>query len=163
MKCDVSAVLNNDGAALKIAGKVEPKDDCGQDILFDEAVSVSGDIVCRGSVLALSADVAGKFKTHCARCLKTLEIPLSFHFEETLAQNGENVTDKDSVILFSGTSIDLSDIVISNILLNLSYRYLCREDCRGLCPKCGKDLNLGSCGCDDDEIDPRWEVLKNFK
>ena len=119
--------------------------------------------MCRSDVLELSAHVEGTFHTNCARCLKELELPLSFDFTETLTQNSEEIDDKDSVIVFSGTTVDLSEIVSSNILLNLSYKYLCSEDCRGLCPKCGADLNDGPCGCEDDEIDPRWEKLKNFK
>lgn len=114
-------------------------------------------------MLELSAHVDGEFLTNCARCLKELTIPVSFDFAETLTQNEDAIEDKDSVILFEGTTIDMSELVIGNLLLNLSYKYLCSEECLGICPKCGTDLNTGSCDCTDDEIDPRWEILKNFK
>ena len=164
MICDLSSVLNNDGAILTITGNVDVgavTDGLG--VSFENGVSVSGKIVCRSDVLELTAHVEGKLKTNCARCLKELTIPLSFDFSEILTQDSENISDKDSVVIFSGTTIDLSEIVSSNVLLNLSYKYLCSEDCRGICPKCGADLNKGACGCKDDEIDPRWEKLKNFK
>ncbi len=163
MLCDLSTILNNDGAALSLSGTVDIGNALGDDVSFSEGVLVSGEIVCRGNVLELNAHVEGKFKTPCARCLKELSLPLSFDFAETLAQDSDAVTDKDSIIVFVGNTIDLSEIVIGNLLLNLSYKYLCSEDCKGICQKCGADLNKGDCGCENDEIDPRWEKLKNFK
>ena len=161
---DLSTVLNNDGASLDISGIISPEEDvCGADVAFEEGIKVSGKIVCRGNVLDLTASVAGEFQVACARCLKSLSQNVSFDFCETLAQEGTEEIDVDSVIVFSGNTIDLTEIVVSNILLNLSYKYLCSDDCRGICPKCGADLNQGDCGCTDDEIDPRWEKLKNFK
>ena len=56
-------------------------------------------------------------------------------------------------------------ILINNFLMNVSGKYLCKEDCKGLCSKCGQDLNVGECNCSDEEIDPRWaalaEIMKN--
>ncbi len=164
MICDLSTVIHNDGAVLDISGSISLEEGaCGADVSFENGVCVSGTITCRGNVLELVAHVEGDFSVSCARCLKPLTHNISFDFEETLVQEGEDVTDKDSVIVFGGMELDISEIVVSNILLNLSYKYLCREDCKGLCPKCGADLNQGDCGCDNDEIDPRWEKLKNFK
>ena len=164
MICDLSTVLNNDGASLDISGIISPEEGaCGADVVFPNGISVSGKIICRGNVLDLSASVSGAFCVDCARCLKPLSKTMSFDFFETLAQEGAEEIDRDSVIVFSGNTIDLTEIVVSNVLLNISYKYLCSEDCRGICPKCGADLNKGDCGCTNDEIDPRWEKLKNFK
>lgn len=164
MICDLSTILNNDGASLTIDANVDVTGVTdGLDITFADGVFVSGEIVCRSGVLELTAHVKGRFTTHCARCLKELTVPLAFDFSETLVQDGEETDDKDSVVVFCGNTVDLSEIVSGNVLLNLSYRYLCSEDCRGICPKCGKDLNRGACNCKEDEIDPRWEILKNFK
>lgn len=163
MLCDLSSVINNDGAVLKISGNVSLAETKSFGVDFPDGVKVLGEITCRKDVLELKATVSGEFKTECARCLKELGLSLSFDFCETLAQDGENVTDKDSVIIFSGYEIDISDIIESNVLLNLSSKYICSEDCRGICQKCGANLNETSCSCTDDEIDPRWEKLKNFK
>ena len=164
MICDLSTVIHNDGAVLEFSDTLLIEEGaCGTDISFEDGVFVNGSITCRGNVLELSAHVEGAFCVGCARCLKPLHQEISFDFEETLALEGEEVTDQDSVIVFSGTELELSEIVVSNLLLNLSYKYLCSEDCKGLCSKCGADLNLGDCGCEKDEIDPRWEKLKNFK
>ena len=58
--------------------------------------------------------------------------------------------------------MDLSEIVINNILIGMPLKSLCRENCKGLCPKCGKDLNLGDCDCPKKEIDSRFAVLKEL-
>ena len=164
MICDLSTVLNNDGATLDFSGTLSfDSDACGADVTFPDGVTVAGKIIGRNDVLELSAHVEGKFKANCARCLKELDRELSFDFEETLAQEGNEIPDRDSVIIFEGTSIDVSEIALGNLLLNLSFKYLCSEDCKGICPICGADLNEGDCGCERDEIDPRWEKLKNFK
>lgn len=164
MICDLSSVLNNDGAEIEFSDTLDISSETNDlGIYFENGVKVFGKIVCRSDVLELTASAEGDFKTNCARCLKELNLNMSFDFEETLTQDSEEIADRDSVIVFSGNTVDLFDVVVSNILLNLSYKYLCSEECRGICPKCGHDLNDGDCGCVDDEIDPRWEKLKNFK
>ena len=60
-----------------------------------------------------------------------------------------------------GTEIDLDEILVTNFVLDMETKFLCREDCKGLCPKCGKNLNLGPCGCGK-EIDPRFAVLEQL-
>lgn len=162
MICDVSTVVNTEGASINFSEGIEFAD-------FSLEVEVlraklNGKITCSGGVLVLEANLDAKIKTACARCLKELEIPVSVDFSETLVQSGqEEGKDLDSVIVFEGTEVDVGEIAENNLLLNISSKYLCSEDCRGLCPKCGKDLNEGDCNCDFDEIDPRWEKLKNFK
>ena len=64
---------------------------------------------------------------------------------------------------FEGDSIDLDELVREQILLALPTRHLCREDCKGLCQKCGADLNAGDCSCEQGETDPRWAALADFK
>ncbi|MBQ3181672.1 MAG: DUF177 domain-containing protein [Clostridia bacterium] len=162
MVCDVSAIMNMEGASASFSGTLD-----GFSLAPDvEVISTQIDAIftCTGGVLDLKADVKAQLVTSCARCLKEIELPLSFDFSEILVLSGqETSTDADSVIFFEGKEIDVGEIAINNLLLNISTKYLCKEDCLGLCPKCGKDLNEGDCSCDFVEIDPRWEKLKNFK
>jgi len=67
------------------------------------------------------------------------------------------------VVFFDDATLPLEDIAREQVLIALPMKPLCREDCRGLCPSCGTDLNAGACSCADKVIDPRLEVLKNFK
>jgi len=162
MVCDVSAVMNMEGACLSFSGSLDAFS-LAPDVEVIESY-IDGSIACTGGVLALEAKMKAQILTSCARCLKEIELPLCFDFSETLVLSGQEVSaDADSVIFFEGKEIDVGEIAINNLLLNLSTKYLCKEDCLGLCPKCGKDLNEGDCGCDFVEIDPRWEKLKNFK
>lgn len=64
---------------------------------------------------------------------------------------------------YAGKEIDLQPAVREQILLSVPASPLCREDCKGLCPTCGKDLNEGECGCDRTVIDPRWAALKGIQ
>ena len=66
------------------------------------------------------------------------------------------------IILFDGYEVDLSEVVRDRFLMNISGRYLCSEDCKGLCPVCGHDLNEGDCGCSGETIDPRWQALADI-
>ena len=162
MVCDVSAIMNMEGASASFSGTLD-KISLAPDI---EVIStqIDANFTCTGGVLDLTADVKAQIVTSCARCLKEITFPLTFDFSETLVLSGQDVSaDADSVIFFEGREIDVGEIAINNLMLSMSTKYLCKDDCLGLCPKCGKDLNEGDCGCDFVEIDPRWEKLKNFK
>jgi len=65
--------------------------------------------------------------------------------------------------VYSGKEIDLTRALREQILLSIPPSPLCSEDCKGLCPKCGKDLNEGECGCDRTVMDPRWAALKGIQ
>ena len=80
--------------------------------------------------------------------------------EEVEATFDPDTVDEES---YQGKEIDLSPAVREQILLSVPAAPLCGEDCKGLCPKCGKDLNEGDCGCDRSVIDPRWAALKGIQ
>jgi uncharacterized protein len=114
--------------------------------------------------------ITAKIETECTRCLesvtRTLEIPFRDLFvdasRETTQRETELAIDDMDESLVIGGRIDLAEVVREQILLALPEQVLCREDCRGLCPKCGGNRNLIDCSCDRDEIDPRWAALKNL-
>jgi len=107
----------------------------------------------------------------CSRCLEPVDRPLLISFSIRLLQTGDiaecvekeiEKSDLDSSVL-EGNQIDLTEIVREQILLDIPEQVLCKEDCLGLCPKCGSNRNLIDCKCEEDEIDPRWAALKNLK
>ena len=141
---------------------------------------VSGGVLLKGTFTT-------RVSTPCKRCLteSRLELPVSFTINlipESLARaeglveedeeeddrgNGEtggsfNLDDADEE-LFDGKVIDLQPLVREQVLLSLPMNAVCKEDCRGLCPKCGQNLNEKECGCDTSFVDPRLAVLKNIK
>ena len=164
MLVDVSSVLKVEGESISVSGKV-----CfSQDSLskagpfFHDDVVFSGSITNIGNVLELKGNVGGTFTVLCARCMKELEKTFDIDFTELLVNSTDDVSDKDAVLVFEGHEIELDDIIESNILVNLSLKYLCSDDCKGLCPVCGADRNLTDCSCGQDEIDPRMAGLKNL-
>jgi uncharacterized protein len=120
-------------------------------------------------------DVHGSIKTpaeiECTRCLTPVKLDLDIGFQvdfvarEMLPEGKETqLEDADlDTDMIEGNLIDLTELAREQILLSLPETVLCREDCKGICPTCGKDLNEGRCQCGDEEIDPRWAALKNLR
>jgi uncharacterized protein len=78
-----------------------------------------------------------------------------------IAEVLENMDNEEYIIPESG-NIDLSELARETFFLNVPMAHLCREDCKGLCPKCGADRNETDCGCILKEKDPRWKALEGF-
>ncbi|MBE5869750.1 MAG: DUF177 domain-containing protein [Lachnospiraceae bacterium] len=99
----------------------------------------------------------------CDRCLKPVPVPLSFDFEEHISEDMLNdPDDADEFFYMEGYKLDTEKLLGNEILINWPPKVLCKEDCKGICKKCGKDLNLGDCGCDDFVPDPRMAVIKDI-
>ena len=99
----------------------------------------------------------------CDRCLKPVEVPVSFDFEEHITEDRlEHPDDADEFFYMEGYKLDTEKLLGNEILINWPPKVLCKEDCKGICKKCGKDLNLGDCGCDDFVPDPRMAVIKDI-
>jgi uncharacterized protein len=144
--------------------------------LETDGVRIIDDIAVRGELSRnATVDVAGSIKASleidCIRCLTPIEhdLDVEFHVDfvgkelfpaskETHLESGDLDTD-----VIEGNVLDLTQIAREQILLNLPEHIECREDCKGICPTCGADLNKAQCNCSEDEIDPRWAALKDLK
>jgi uncharacterized protein len=145
--------------------------------LDTEGIKIAGDVEMIGEVRknAAKTDVRGSVKVpieiECTRCLAPIRSELDIVFDidfvgrellpeskETHLENSDLDTD-----LIEDDEIDLTEIAREQILLNLPETTLCREECKGICPTCGEDLNEADCQCGEDDIDPRWAALKNLK
>ena len=84
-----------------------------------------------------------------------------YQFEHVLVRQ-LNEEDNGDFIVVSGNQLDLDDLATSDILLELPSVVYCREDCKGLCPVCGANLNEKDCGCDLKQPDPRLQILSEF-
>jgi uncharacterized protein len=123
-----------------------------------------------GTELFFEGDLHATTTAVCARCAEEFTAPDERHFRFVLAPksigfNGEkDLRDEDlEFSLYDGDQIDLSPLIREQFLLSLPTRPLCREDCRGLCPKCGINLNNGECSCSEEAADPRFAPLRNLK
>jgi len=105
----------------------------------------------------------------CNRCLKEFELPVHVNFEEQFYPTVDVVSglplapfDQDEIFpIDAHHQVDLTEAIRQNLLLDLPMVVVCQEDCKGLCPQCGQDLNLGSCECEP-EVDARLSVLKTL-
>lgn len=100
----------------------------------------------------------------CDRCLTDVETKLSLSIEKELKilsaeESGTEEAEETEVLL--GSDLDVDDLVRGEILMNWPMKTLCREDCKGICGKCGKNLNLGACDCDTVELDPRMAAIRD--
>ncbi len=105
----------------------------------------------------------------CDRCLEPVPTRIDFEINtvvdtKKLAEDGEEREEKDYI---DGYNLDVDRLVFDEILLSMPGKTLCKEDCKGLCLKCGSNLNIAECGCDRSVLDPRMSVFKdilnNFK
>ncbi len=148
----------------------------GEIDLDSELARLTADISIRGKADGEPGriDVSGNFETSveadCSRCLEPVALPMDIEFQamyvkpSAFSAAGENqlVGDDMSVDVLENESVDLKDIIREQILLNLPKQVFCKNDCLGLCEKCGANRNLIDCNCINDEIDPRWAALADF-
>jgi len=130
------------------------------DIEFTETPRLSGEVVNHSGYMKMSMTLCIKYKTQCARCLAELERTGEYSFEKNVAVKGTlQNEDNDDYILVESSQIELDTTAEELLMLGLPIRHLCRDDCKGLCPKCGKDLNVRDCECQKKDVDPRLAVL----
>lgn len=145
--------------------------------LESEAVTLTGDVQLQGETERINqrVEVRGTVDADvllsCTRCVEDIErrfhIPFRAVFvdpaDEDAAAEREIGSDELDVSPVEGGQIELAEVVREQILLAIPEQVFCRKYCKGLCPKCGENLNLIDCNCADDDIDPRWAALKSLK
>jgi uncharacterized protein len=128
---------------------------------FVSPVSVKGTVTSHDGFAQLDAEVSFDFSIPCDRCTKQIDKHYHYTFSHGLVLSLEN-EDDDSYIQVQNYKLDLDELMRADILLELPTKYLCKENCKGLCSVCGKNLNDETCNCDLHQIDPRLEVLKKL-
>jgi uncharacterized protein len=123
----------------------------------------SGTVFIKGSFTAL-IDIC------CSRCLENAKQSIASDFAYTLvpakAETREDLELKPEeleISYYQGDFIDLAPIICEQIILQIPIKVLCREECKGLCPQCGTNLNNSSCKCHLEFVDSRMSVLKKFR
>ncbi len=106
----------------------------------------------------------------CDRCLTEVIFEVPVNVDETVeVSEGQVVADDDlgPYSFVDGEEIDVDELILNEILVNFPAKILCQDDCKGICPVCGKNRNLNDCGCDDTVLDPRMaqflDVFNSFK
>lgn len=128
---------------------------------FPKPVKVEGAVTASADIVTLHAKVRLEYNGTCDRCLTEFERPTEVPMKHILVTSLNN-EDSDEFILLENYQLKLDELVAEDLILSLPSKHLCRKDCRGLCPTCGKNLNEGLCGCHKETVDPRLEALRQF-
>lgn len=124
---------------------------------FVTPVTLKGIIKNTAGIVEINAKADFDYEAPCDRCAAETKTHYSVPVSHTLVAslNGEN---DDDYIVIPDMRLEIDRLTLEDIYLFLPSKYLCKEDCKGLCPKCGTNLNEKPCDCKKD-IDPRWEAL----
>lgn len=128
---------------------------------FVSPVSVRGVCKKHDGFITLEAKASFDFSIPCDRCTAQLNRHFDYDFSHFVVRFLERNDDEEYVEV-RDDKLDLDELIRADILLELPSKYLCSDNCKGLCPMCGKNLNEGSCGCDTHQPDPRLEILKKL-
>ena len=129
--------------------------------LFLGPVRVSGAAENRSGVVSVGYTADFTLNLACDRCLTPLVRPERMEFSHTVVLS-LNREENDEFIVVSDGLLDLAELVNADILLELPTSVVCGEDCKGLCPICGHNLNEGDCGCDRSVPDRRFDKLREL-
>lgn len=104
------------------------------------------------------------FQVNCDRCLTQMPMRLPIEFEQYVSSPDADFADEDETDngVMDGYQLDVEAFVQREIVLNWPAKILCGRDCKGLCPKCGHNLNTGDCGCDTFVPDPRMAAIQDI-
>lgn len=129
---------------------------------FAEPVRLSGVASNTAGIVRLQYQADTVLKMPCDRCAVDTVQPFSRSFTHILVDslNGEDTG--DLIVLENGYRLNLDELVLADMLLEFPSKFLCRPDCKGICPACGANLNVEACRCTDKPIDPRLEILKSL-
>ena len=119
-----------------------------------------GEIANSADLLTLQGNIHAVMRCQCDRCCREFDKTVDLPLQVRLAAELEDEEDPDYFLL-NGDELDIDDLLESAFILGMDPQILCREDCKGLCPRCGADLNEGPCSCQP-ESDPRLAVLEQL-
>ena len=162
MILNLKNVFLNDGEKIKTSFMVELKPISLDGIYpFDSDASVIATAENKLGFVSLTLDTSFVYSRPCDRCGKAMKQELKYSFNHRLVA-GLSDSEDDDYIEVPDFELELDDLVVSDILLDLPGKYLCSEDCKGLCPDCGCNLNDTDCNCRKGNVDPRLEILKQL-
>ena len=158
-----------EGLDLKITDTIKGLDSTGENIIFKEPVTLKANVKRIGSKIVVKGVIKTLVQLECGRCLEDFLCHVDEDFTATFLPADQRPKEPDlelesddlDVSFYEGKVIDLSELVREEILLSIPMNPLCRVNCRGVCPECGKNLNEGKCYCPGS--DHRWPKSRKFE
>lgn len=162
IKIPVGEFMKNKSAKsdIHLSVMIGQIDDGAEEIKVLSPVKVDGVMYMTENVLNFNAHVKTSLELICSRCLQPFEKMFENDINEQFTFDRNN-KDVDTTFLDSD-SLNVTEMIIEDIILSLPMKHLCKDDCKGLCPVCGTNLNFSSCNCSKSEIDPRLAKLKDL-
>ena len=163
MLLGLSKIIDCPGASVSFQTSVDLSDlRYGNSFPVTEPVMAEGQVRNTAGVLVMTGSIRTTIHGTCDRCASDFHREEQFPIDVVLVTELANEENEDEwVFPLEGDSADLDDIVRTVFVLNLDSKLLCKEDCQGLCCRCGKNLNDGPCSCQK-ELDPRFAALKQL-
>ncbi|MBE6850057.1 MAG: DUF177 domain-containing protein [Ruminococcus sp.] len=148
MLMKIKNVLNIPGTSMDTSFAIEGERlEQVRGYVFSTPVRVEGRIENRAGVVTLTLHIAFSLLVTCDRCLKETVQDFAFDAEHVVVRELQSEDEEENYVIAKAESIDAAEIAISDLLLELPSKLLCREDCKGLCPVCGCDRNETDCDC----------------
>lgn len=162
MKFDLNKVLDREGDADVVTADVDLCDFSYRGVSpFALPVLLKGQAANRTGVVTLDCTYRYTLCLVCDRCLTPFHRQVEQHTSHTVVRELNTSEDDDYLVAPDGI-VDLMEVATNDIILSLPSKFLCKDDCKGLCPVCGCDLNQKSCGCVTRQPDPRLAALDKF-
>ena len=163
MLLDLSKIIETPGASVSFSHNMDLSDLLyGTCYPVDEPVQASGVVRNTAGVLVMAGQLHTTIHGVCDRCTAEFAQDVEFPLDVVLVRELSNEENEDEwVFPLEGNSADLDDIIRTVFVLNMDSKLLCKDDCKGMCCRCGKNLNDGPCGCQK-ELDPRFAALRQL-
>ncbi len=163
---DLKPLLRGEVRRIDVDYRLVPEKIFG--VRFDGDLHAVGEVTDDAGYMRLTLRLSVPYTAECARCLDPVKGEFAEVFERTVVTKGSVDEDKieesvdEYAVLDENGCLNVDEEILETMTLLFPKKILCSEDCPGLCPKCGKSLKNGKCGCPEKEIDPRLAVLKKL-
>lgn len=164
MKFDITNIKRGSGDSMEVRYQGPlPQGDLIDMITVKDDLVLEGTLTHYDGMIFLNGTVKLSYEGRCARCLKPVKRSLNLKLQEKFSTVE---TEDDEVYSYEGNYVDLTKAVMDNIIIALPIRLLCTDQCKGLCPVCGKNRNNETCSCkeSDEELpkENKFGILKNY-
>lgn len=180
MRVNVGPIKGRKGASIDVAFNERMKAPWDDNVVFVEAVLGNAKVTNTGRGFFATGNAKVAARITCDRCLEPFAAELTAEFEQAFrpstavdarrqapgrsdppddVEEKEEPDEEDEVRTYDGETIDLAQTVSEAFLLSAPVKFVCREDCRGICPVCGTNRNVSECDCESFSVDPRLEGL----
>ena len=171
MKLDLRPLLAGDrllSFEYELLLDVDPQDTSSflYGVSFPSPMKVVGDITNTAGYMRMSLEMSVDYTAECARCLSPVNGKFSLDLEKTVAPRnllvGLDEDKLDDYAIIEDGFLDMDEQLNAQLEMEFPARFLCKDDCKGLCQRCGRNLNESKCDCVQKEIDPRFAPLQKL-